>query len=908
MGLSGSAGRTGRTAHHLRANAGVLFWLIALLGVSLGHRFVPVATWLLIHLLLLGAVSNAILVWSAHFADAVLRSTTGRRGRWGQGARLVALNIGVASVVAGMIAGLSGAVLAGGIVVGATALWHGTALVLRCRRALPSRFRPTVRYYVVAAGFLSLGAVAGILLDRHVDHDRLVIAHVAVNVLGWVGLTVTGTLVTLWPTILHTRVVDGAERAALRALPLLAVSVAVIALAALVGPPATAIAGAAGYLGGLAIAGVPLIRETRDRPPTGYAAYSVLAGCGWLAVSLVWLATMCGLSGTWAGVAAGLGLLTGPLAAGFAAQVLLGALSYLIPVVLGGGPTAVRQATAALDRGAALRVTLINTGLLVWVLPVPSLVAVASSGLVLIGLAAFLPLLAQALLASWRARRSAEPAPPLPVRREQAAAAAAARARTGRFSGPAVIAGAVVLLAVAGAVALDPAATGAAPTASAAQGAAATGHTTTVQVTANHLRFSPATIDVPAGDRLVITVRNADTMVHDLVLDTGASSGRLAPGQQATLDVGVVGRDISGWCSIVGHRQLGMVMQIRVTGTHAMDGMPGMAAGTGTAGTGAAGTGATGDSASATTGSASTPTGSAPGAAGLLDFMADPPPGFVAHDPTLPPIGPGTVHHVTLTVTEVDREVAPGVRQTLWTYNGSMPGPTLHGRVGDTFVVHLVNDGTMGHSVDFHAGEVAPDLPMRTINPGQSLDYTFTATRSGIWLYHCSTMPMSAHIANGMFGAVVIDPPDLPPVDTQYVLISSELYLGQQDGTVDVDKVAAMRPDAVVFNGYANQYDHRPLPVTAGRRVRLWILDAGPNEPLSFHVVGGQFDTVFSEGAYLLRPGSSTAGGSQVLSLAPGQGGFVELSLPEAGNYPFVSHVMSNAERGEHGILRATGP
>jgi nitrite reductase (NO-forming) len=876
----------------------VLFWLVALLGVSLGHRFVPVATWLLIHLLLLGAVSNAILVWSAHFADAVLRSTGGRRGRRGQGARLVALNVGVAAVVVGMVARLPVAVLAGGIVVGATALWHGIALAVRCRRALPSRFRPTVRYYVAAAGFLALGAMAGILLDRDVDHDRLVIAHVAVNVLGWVGLTVAGTLVTLWPTILHTRVVDGAERAALRALPVLAASVAAIAAAALAGPPAAALAGAVGYLAGLAVAAVPLIRETRDRPPAGYAGYSVLAGCGWLVVSLVWLAVLLGVAGSWAGVAAGLGLLTGPLAAGFAAQVLIGALSYLVPVVLGGGPAAVRRATEILDRGAALRVTLINMGLLVWVLPVPSLVAVASSGLVLVGLAAFLPLLAQAVLASWRARRSTKPAPPLPVRRERAAAAAAARVRTGRFSGPAVIAGAVVLLSVAGAVALDPAAIGAARTVSAAQGATATGHTTTVQVTADHLRFSPATIDVPAGDRLVISLRNADTMVHDLVLDTGASSGRLEPGQQATIDVGVVGRDISGWCSIVGHRQLGMVMQIRVIGTHDMAGMTGMTGEPGTAG----------EPASAPTGSTSPATGSAAGAAGLLDFMADPAPGFVAHDASLPPVGPGTVHHITLTVTEVDREVAPGVRQTLWTYNGSMPGPTLHGRVGDTFVVHLVNDGTMGHSVDFHAGEVAPDLPMRTINPGQSLDYTFTATRSGIWLYHCSTMPMSAHIANGMFGAVVIDPPDLAPVDTQDVLISSELYLGQQDGTVDVAKVAAMRPDAVVFNGYANQYDHRPLSATAGHRVRLWILDAGPNEPLAFHVVGGQFDTVFSEGAYLLRPGSPAAGGSQVLSLAPGQGGFVELSLPQAGDYPFVSHEMSNAERGEHGILRVTGP
>ncbi len=263
------------------------------------------------------------------------------------------------------------------------------------------------------------------------------------------------------------------------------------------------------------------------------------------------------------------------------------------------------------------------------------------------------------------------------------------------------------------------------------------------------------------------------------------------------------------------------------------------------------------------------------------------------------------MHRRTLTVTEVEREVAPGVTQRLWTYNGSAPGPVLHGRVGDTFEITLVNDGTIGHSVDFHAGALAPDRPMRTIAPGQSLVYRFTATRAGIWMYHCSSMPMSAHIANGMFGAVVIEPPDLPEVDRSYLLVQSELYLGEQGGEVDVDKVAAERPDAVVFNGYADQYDARPLAARTGERVRVWVLDAGPNRPTSFHVVGGQFDTVYAEGAYLLRGGS---GGAQSMALAPAQGGFVELTFPEPGRYPFVSHVMVDAERGAHGLFEVTSP
>jgi nitrite reductase (NO-forming) len=192
---------------------------------------------------------------------------------------------------------------------------------------------------------------------------------------------------------------------------------------------------------------------------------------------------------------------------------------------------------------------------------------------------------------------------------------------------------------------------------------------------------------------------------------------------------------------------------------------------------------------------------------------------------------------------------------------------------------------------------------MRTLAPGQSLVYRFTARHSGIWLYHCSTMPMSVHIANGMFGAVVIDPPDLPKVAASYLLVQSELYLGAQDGPVDATKVAADKPDAVVFNGYVNQYDDTQLTARVGQRIRIWVLDAGPNRSSAFHVVGGQFDTVFKEGAYLLRRGNPEHGASQVLSLGPAQGGFVELSFHQPGHYPFVSHVMVDAERGAHGII-----
>jgi len=882
-----------RATWHLKANAGVVFWLLALLVVTVTHRFLPVAMWLLVHLLLLGAVTNAILVWSTHFADSVLRSKPTRFGVAGQTVRLWLLNVGVAAVVAGMTLPSWPAVLIGGCVVGAVVLWHGVVLAVRMRRALPSRFRPTVRYYLVAAALLPVGAAAGIVLARDADHDRLVVAHMAINVLGWIGITVIGTLVTLWATMLRTRIVDGAEKAASHALMILPASVLAVAAAALWAPPPVAVIGLVGYLAGLAVASVPLVKEALSKPPSSYATYSVAAGIGWLVVGLIWLAVLAAMSPTWSAFSADLGVVVGPLAGGFAAQVLLGALSYLVPVVAGGGPVATRAATAALDRGAAWRVSIITCGIAVWAMPVPSLVAVAASTIALVGFASFLPLLALALRASIRERRHPSPQPTLEDRRAAAADGKAALRRPGRFAGPAAAGLAVVALAVAGAVALSPADVGAAPIASAAGSVTATGETTVVKVTAYNMRFHPQKIEVPAGNHLVIEVTNTDTMVHDLVLATGATSGRLAPGTSATVDAGVIGRSVDGWCSIVGHRQLGMVMQIGVIGSAASDsaGQPGAMAGM--------------DHGASDSGSASS---GGPSAAADLDFFAAPPDGFTAHDATAPPPMPGTVHHVTFTVTNTDTDVAPGVKQTLWTYGadgepGTMPGPTLRGKVGDTFVVHLVNHGDIGHSIDFHAGALAPDGPMRTIDAGQSLDYRFTATKSGIWLYHCSTMPMSHHIANGMFGAVIIDPPDLDPVDEEYLLISSELYLGPQDGVADMTKIQAKQPDAYAFNGYVNQYDADPLTATVGDRVRIWVLDAGPNEPLAFHVVGSQFDTVFFEGGYQLRAGNAESGGSQTLALAPSQGGFVEMTMPEAGRYPFVSHIMTNAERGEHGIL-----
>lgn len=403
------------------------------------------------------------------------------------------------------------------------------------------------------------------------------------------------------------------------------------------------------------------------------------------------------------------------------------------------------------------------------------------------------------------------------------------------------------------------------PTAS----ATANGETLEVAVTVAGMAFVPSRIEVPAGTELVIKFTNTGDTMHDLVFASGTGTERLAPGETETVAAGVISTSTEGWCSIAGHKAMGMSLDIVAVGgaSPSATAMPGMDHAT-----------------------------EPPTMAELMAQAAASP----VRDATLAPLGDDTLHEITLTVTESTEQVADGVTRAVWTYNGSSPGPTLHGRIGDRFRVTLTNDGTMGHSVDFHAGQLAPDGPMRTIEPGESLVYEFTATSPGIWMYHCSTMPMSQHIASGMYGAVVIEPDGLEPADREYVVVQSEIYLGGDGEPASTDKLATLTPDVMTFNGRAFQYVEHPLPVESGERVRVWVLNAGPNSPLSFHVVGEQFDTVWTEGV------DTGTTGAQVLPLLPAQGGFVEFVAGEPGRYAFVNHAMSLAEKGAQGVFEVT--
>ncbi|MGB2567378.1 multicopper oxidase domain-containing protein [Micromonospora citrea] len=384
------------------------------------------------------------------------------------------------------------------------------------------------------------------------------------------------------------------------------------------------------------------------------------------------------------------------------------------------------------------------------------------------------------------------------------------------------------------------------------------------------LYVKPSSIDVPKGATVELRVHNAGKMDHSLEL-AGTGGKMLKPGESETVTWGPITSSVKAWCTVAGHKDAGMVLDILVEGSTAN-------AGGATAGEGAD------DSAK-------------------IDFAAAPAPDWKPYDPAVAPAPGGTRHDVTFNVEEKEQEVAPGVTQLRWTFNGQVPGPTLRGKVGDLFTVTLVNNGTMAHSIDFHASKVAPNVEMRTIKPGEKLTYQFKADYAGIFYYHCGTDPMLHHIANGMYGALIVDPPNLGTVDREIILEQAELYLGPKGEPGDLKKMHAEKADAVVFNGFVNQYVHRPVTVGKGERVRVWVLNAGINEISSFHVIGTIFDTVYKEGNYLLRPDAGKGGG-QALDLMPAQGGFVEFTLDRDGTYPFVTHKMSSAHKGAMGLFQ----
>ncbi len=379
-----------RATWHRRAGFVPLAYIAAVVAAALAHAALPEWRWLLIHLLLLGSATNAIMVWSTHFAAAVLRIPAGRRRA--EATRLVALNVGVLAVLVGGTAGPAWLGITGAAVVFGAAAAHLAALAARVRRALPAPYAVTAHYYLAATVALLTGIPVGawMLVLDDADRPRLLLFHAHVNLLGWITLTVLGTLLTLWPTVLRTRMADGAARTTARALPIAVGGLVVLGAALLAWWPVVAALGIALFGGAVALVVRPAIAAARRRPPESFAAWSIAAGVGWLLLTLVWDAVLLLRAAGPAPAAEQFETLLVPLLAGFVAQVLLGALAYLLPMALGGGPVPVRERTARLDRYWAQRVGMANAAVLLAVLPVPGYLRTLAAVLLLVALVQFL--------------------------------------------------------------------------------------------------------------------------------------------------------------------------------------------------------------------------------------------------------------------------------------------------------------------------------------------------------------------------------------------------------------------------------------------------------------------------------------------------------------------------------------
>jgi len=274
----------------------------------------------------------------------------------------------------------------------------------------------------------------------------------------------------------------------------------------------------------------------------------------------------------------------------------------------------------------------------------------------------------------------------------------------------------------------------------------------------------------------------------------------------------------------------------------------------------------------------------------------------------LPPRERTRVHKVRFEMTHATVTIAPNVRYAGWTFQNQVPGPTLRVAQGDTIDFTLVNRANIPHSLDFHAAEIAPDKYYRNLMPNDSLQYRFVARVPGAFMYHCGTAPVALHIANGMYGALIVDPATPRPPAKELVLVQSEFYLSptkDKDGVAQLDwnRMLNLSPDHVVFNGRASQYATNPIEVMPGELIRMYVVNAGPNRISSFHVVGGIFERVFQDGS-----STTPLVGVQTVNVPVGGGSIFEVRLREPGDYPFVTHAFADATKGGVGVLRAIDP
>jgi len=271
-----------------------------------------------------------------------------------------------------------------------------------------------------------------------------------------------------------------------------------------------------------------------------------------------------------------------------------------------------------------------------------------------------------------------------------------------------------------------------------------------------------------------------------------------------------------------------------------------------------------------------------------------------------PPVEPivtreGSTVHIELTAQVTDIEISRGVTYNAWTFNGTVPGPVLRVKQGDIINMTLKNhDPIMPHSIDLHAVHASPSSKFIDLMPDEEGTFTYPASSPGVFMYHCGTKPVLLHIANGMYGVIIVEPTEGYPTDDQidqeYTIVQSEWYAEN-----DFDEMLDGEPQYVVFNGNDYLLNEEPLTAKVGDKVRLYISNAGPNEVSSFHVVGTLFDTVYMDG----NP-NNVSYGMQTVMLPASGGAVVEFTVTEEGDYPIVTHQFNHVSKGAMATLHVT--
>ncbi|MCZ2423307.1 copper-containing nitrite reductase [Neisseria meningitidis] len=319
---------------------------------------------------------------------------------------------------------------------------------------------------------------------------------------------------------------------------------------------------------------------------------------------------------------------------------------------------------------------------------------------------------------------------------------------------------------------------------------------------------------------------------------------------------------------------------------------------------------------------AETPAAAAEAASSAAQTAAETPSGelpvidaVTTHAPEVPPAidrdYPAKVR-VKMETVEKTMTMEDGVEYRYWTFDGDVPGRMIRVREGDTVEVEFSNNpsSTVPHNVDFHAATGQGGGAAATFTaPGRTSTFSFKALQAGLYIYHCAVAPVGMHIANGMYGLILVEPKEgLPKVDKEFYIVQGDFYTKGKKGAqglqpFDMDKAVAEQPEYVVFNGHVGAIaGDNALKAKAGETVRMYVGNGGPNLVSSFHVIGEIFDKVYVEGGKLINENVQStivpAGGSAI----------VEFKVDIPGSYTLVDHSIFRAfNKGALGQLKVEG-